>query len=56
MQHVRTQDSIVEVPQATAAIHEAMRHVLVEQQPPRAAFEDLERKLAALAASAGLGA
>lgn len=49
MQYVRTQDSIVEVPQATPMIEAAMRQVLSEQVPAKTAFEELQRQLTVLA-------
>jgi sn-glycerol 3-phosphate transport system substrate-binding protein len=54
MQHVRTQDSIVEVPQGTVTIEAAMEKVLFNQVAPKAAFEDLQRELAVLAERAGV--
>jgi sn-glycerol 3-phosphate transport system substrate-binding protein len=54
MQYVRTQDSIVEVPQGTVTIEAAMDRVLFGQMAPKAAFEDLQRELAVLAERAGV--
>jgi sn-glycerol 3-phosphate transport system substrate-binding protein len=54
MQHVRTQDSIVEVPQATVTIEAAMERVLLGQVPAKTAFDDLQRELVVLAERAGV--
>jgi sn-glycerol 3-phosphate transport system substrate-binding protein len=53
MQYVRTQDSIVEVPQGTVTIEAAMERVLFGQVAPKAAFDDLQRELAVLVERAG---
>ena len=54
MQHVRTQDSIVEVPQGTVTIEAAMEKVLFDQVAAKAAFDELQRELAVLAERAGV--
>ncbi|CAA9221060.1 MAG: hypothetical protein AVDCRST_MAG77-468 [uncultured Chloroflexi bacterium] len=54
MQHVRTQDSIVEVPQGTVTIEAAMERVLTGQASAKAAFEELQRELTVLAERAGV--
>jgi sn-glycerol 3-phosphate transport system substrate-binding protein len=51
MQYVRTQDSIVEVPQVTPAIEAHMWQVLGEDKTPRAVMEELARQMTTLAAS-----
>ncbi len=51
MQYVRTQDSIVEVPQATLTIEAAMWQILGEDKPVRQTFEELNRQLVNLAAN-----
>jgi hypothetical protein len=52
MQYVRTQDSIAEVPRATATIEEHMGQVLFDQKPARTVFEELQRQLTVLAQDA----
>ena len=49
MQYVRTQDSIVEVPQVTPAIEAAMWQILGEDKPVRQTFEELQRQMVNLA-------
>jgi sn-glycerol 3-phosphate transport system substrate-binding protein len=49
MQYVRTQDSIVEVPQVTPMIEAAMWQILSEDRPVRQTFEELQRQLVGLA-------
>ncbi|HEV2122960.1 MAG TPA: ABC transporter substrate-binding protein [Chloroflexota bacterium] len=56
MQYVRTQDSIVEVPQGTVTIEAAMERVLFSEVPAKTAFDDLQRELVVLAQRAGVGA
>jgi sn-glycerol 3-phosphate transport system substrate-binding protein len=51
MQYVRTQDSIVEVPQVIGAIEATMWQVLSEDRPVRQAFEDLQRQMQQLGQS-----
>jgi sn-glycerol 3-phosphate transport system substrate-binding protein len=52
MQHVRTQDSIVEVPQVTPTIEAAMWQILSEDRPVRQTFDELQRQLVVLAQGA----
>jgi|DewCreStandDraft_2_1066082.scaffolds.fasta_scaffold00290_36 sn-glycerol 3-phosphate transport system substrate-binding protein len=52
MAYVRTHDAIVEVPQAPAAIEDALRQVLVERAPVKTVLEELQRKLTVLAQEA----
>jgi sn-glycerol 3-phosphate transport system substrate-binding protein len=54
MQHVRTQDPIVEVPQGTVTIEAAMERVLFGQTSAKTAFEELQRELTVLAERAGV--
>lgn len=51
MQYVRTQDSIVEVPQVTPAIEAQMWQVLGEDKASRPVMEELARQLTNLAAN-----
>jgi sn-glycerol 3-phosphate transport system substrate-binding protein len=51
MQYVRTQDSIVEVPQVTPTIEAHMWQILSEDKPVRQTFEELQRQLVNLAAA-----
>lgn len=51
MQYVRTQDSIVEVPQVTPAIEAQMWQVLGEDKAPRPVMEELARQMTNLAAN-----
>ena len=51
MQYVRTQDSIVEVPQVTPTIEAHMWQVLGEDKAPRAVMEELGRQMTTLASS-----
>jgi hypothetical protein len=51
MQFVRTQDSIVEVPQVTPAVQATMWSIFSEDKPVRQAFDDLQRQMETLAAS-----
>ncbi|HET9452376.1 MAG TPA: ABC transporter substrate-binding protein, partial [Aggregicoccus sp.] len=51
MQYVRTQDSIVEVPQVTPAIESFMWQALGEDKTPRAVMEELARQMTSLASS-----
>lgn len=48
MQHVRTQDSIVEVPQVTPAVEATIWSILSEDKPVRQAFDDLQRQMVTL--------
>lgn len=49
MQYVRTQDSIVEVPQVTPAVQATMWSIFSEDKPVRQSFEDLRRQMETLA-------
>ena len=51
MQYVRTQDSIVEVPQVTPAIESFMWQALGEDKTPRSVMDELARQMTSLAAS-----
>jgi sn-glycerol 3-phosphate transport system substrate-binding protein len=51
MQFVRTQDSIVEVPQVTPTVEAHMWQILGEDKPVRQTFEELNRQLVNLASS-----
>ncbi len=51
MQYVRTQDSIVEVPQVTPAVQTFMWQILGEDKPVRQTFEELGRQMVSLAAN-----
>ena len=51
MQHVRTQDSIVEVPQVTPTIEAHLWSILAEDKPVRQTLEELQRQMTTLAQS-----